>query len=127
MLKEGLVSGSQDNKEESARCLILIIHMSSATTLTAGRVVMAIAGPLIRVLGDRYGVNVKVAVLETLVELVRKVLYLHDKLIAEPYILLMRQLFTGKPVYASGQLKWLLYRNYPFVQVEMYGKCWTLL
>lgn len=73
MLKEGLVGGNQDNKEESARCLISVIHMSSAATLTSGRVVMAIAGPLIRVLGDRYGWNVKVAVLETLVELVRKV------------------------------------------------------
>ena len=34
---------------------------------------MLIAGPLIRVLGDRYGWNVKVATLEALGELVRKV------------------------------------------------------
>ena len=34
---------------------------------------MLIAGPLIRVLGDRYGWSVKVATLEALVELVRKV------------------------------------------------------
>ncbi|XP_019853006.1 PREDICTED: eIF-2-alpha kinase activator GCN1 isoform X2 [Amphimedon queenslandica] len=73
ILKEGLVSGNHDNKEESAHCLILVIRMSSTATLTSGRVVMAIAGPLIRVLGDRYGGNVKVSVLETLVELVRKV------------------------------------------------------
>jgi hypothetical protein len=74
ILKEGLVSGSgQEVKEESAHCLILVIHMASPATLTSGRVVMAIAGPLIRVMGDRYGWNVKVAVLETLVELVRKV------------------------------------------------------
>ncbi len=32
-----------------------------------------IAGPLIRVLGDRYGWHVKVATLEALVQLVRKV------------------------------------------------------
>ena len=37
---------------------------------------MLIAGPLIRVLGDRYGWNVKVATLEALVELVRKVLFM---------------------------------------------------
>ena len=37
---------------------------------------MLIAGPLIRVLGDRYGWNVKVATLEALVELVRKVQYM---------------------------------------------------
>lgn len=35
--------------------------------------VMLIAGPLIRVLGDRYGWHVKVATLEALVQLVRKV------------------------------------------------------
>ena len=35
--------------------------------------VMMIAGPLIRVLGDRYSWNVKVATLEALVQLVRKV------------------------------------------------------
>ena len=53
---------------------MLVIHLSSAKTLTSSvRIVMAIAGPLIRVLGDRYSWNVKVAVLETLVELVRKV------------------------------------------------------
>ena len=53
---------------------MLVIHLSSAKTLTSsGRIVMAIAGPLIRVLGDRYSWNVKVAVLEALVELVRKV------------------------------------------------------
>ena len=34
---------------------------------------MLIAGPLIRVLGDRYGWSVKVATLEALGELVRKV------------------------------------------------------
>ncbi len=34
---------------------------------------MLIAGPLIRVLGDRYGWHVKVATLEALVQLVRKV------------------------------------------------------
>ncbi len=34
---------------------------------------MLIAGPLIRVLGDRYGWHVKVATLEALIQLVRKV------------------------------------------------------
>ena len=73
MLKEGLISGSPDEKEEAARVLIQVIHLSATKTLSTGRVVMLIAGPLIRVLGDRYGWNIKVATLEALVELVRKV------------------------------------------------------
>jgi HEAT repeat protein len=73
MLKEGLITGSPDEKEEAARVLIEVIHLSSTKTLSTGKVVMLIAGPLIRVLGDRYGWNIKVATLEALVELVRKV------------------------------------------------------
>ena len=73
MLKEGLISGSPDEKEEAAKVLVEVIHLASPKTLSAGRGVMLIAGPLIRVLGDRYGWNVKVATLEALVELVRKV------------------------------------------------------
>ena len=73
MLKEGLISGSPDEKEEAARVLIEVIHLSSSKTLSTGKVVMLIAGPLIRVLGDRYGWSVKVATLEALVELIRKV------------------------------------------------------
>lgn len=73
MLKEGLISGSPDEKEEAAHVLVEVIHLASPKTLSGGKVVMLIAGPLIRVLGDRYGWNVKVATLEALVELVRKV------------------------------------------------------
>ena len=73
MLKEGLVAGSPDEKEESARVLVDVIQLSSAKTLTSGKVVMAIAGPLIRVLGDRFSWNVKQAVLLALVKLIRKV------------------------------------------------------
>lgn len=50
-----------------------MIHLAAPKTLSTGKVVMFIAGPLIRVLGDRYSWNVKVATLEALVELVRKV------------------------------------------------------
>ena len=82
MLKEGLVSGSPDEKEESARVLVDVIQLSSAKTLSSGKVVMAIAGPLIRVLGDRFSWNVKYAVLLALVILIRKVLYqIHHLLI----------------------------------------------
>ena len=73
LLKEGLISGSPDEKEEAARVLVEVIHLSSPKTLSTGKAVMTIAGPLIRVLGDRYGWNVKVATLKALVELVRKV------------------------------------------------------
>ena len=81
MLKEGLITGSPDEKEEAARVLIEVIHLSSTKTLSTGKVVMLIAGPLIRVLGDRYGWNIKVATLEALVELVRKVYSLFFRLI----------------------------------------------
>ena len=73
ILKEGLISGSPDEKEDAARVLVEVINLASSKTLSTGKVVMLIAGPLIRVLGDRYGWNVKVATLEALVQLVRKV------------------------------------------------------
>eukprot|EP00731_Ephydatia_muelleri_P027538 Em0019g411a len=73
VLKEGLINGTPEEKEESARVLIKVILLSSGTTLSSGKVVMLIAGPLIRVLGDRYVWSVRVATLEALVELVRKV------------------------------------------------------
>lgn len=73
LLKEGLINGSPDEKEEAAHVLVEVIHLASPQTLSGGKVVMLIAGPLIRVLGDRYGWNVKVATLKALVELVRKV------------------------------------------------------
>ena len=73
ILKVGLISGSPDEKEEAARVLVEVIHLASSKTLSTGKVVMLIAGPLIRVLGDRYGWSVKVATLEALVQLVRKV------------------------------------------------------
>ena len=66
-----------------------VIHLSSPKTLSTGKAVMTIAGPLIRVLGDRYGWNVKVATLKALVELVRKVS------VARPTVLIL-----------MGQLSW---------------------
>ena len=73
LLKEGLIGGSPDEKEEAARVLVQLIHLTAPRVLSVSKVVMMIAGPLIRVLGDRYSWNVKVATLEALVELVRKV------------------------------------------------------
>ena len=73
ILKEGLLNGSPAEKEEAARVLVEVIHLSSQKTLSSGRTVMLIAGPLIRVLGDRFTWSVRVATLEALVELVRKV------------------------------------------------------
>ena len=75
LLKEGLVGGSStpDDKECSAQVMVDVIALSSANMLVSGRFVMSIAGPLIRVLGDRYSGGVKVAVLQELVVLVRKV------------------------------------------------------
>lgn len=75
LLKEGLVGGSSspEDKECSALVMVDVISLSSMNMLVSGRFVMSIAGPLIRVLGDRYSGGVKVAVLQALVQLVRKV------------------------------------------------------
>lgn len=77
MLKEGLVNGSPDEKEESAIVLVEMMKLAAPKTLTSGKVVMSIAGPLIRVLGDKFSWNVKQAVLSALVHLVRKVCTAH--------------------------------------------------
>ena len=38
LLKEGLISGSPDEKEEAARVLVEVIHLASPKTLSSGKV-----------------------------------------------------------------------------------------
>ncbi|XP_072839500.2 stalled ribosome sensor GCN1 [Pogona vitticeps] len=71
VLREGVLMGSSDQKEEAAKALGLVIKLTSAEALKPS--VVSITGPLIRILGDRFSWNVKVALLETLSLLLAKV------------------------------------------------------
>ena len=69
--REGILSGSPEVKEHAALGLGEVIRLTS--TLALKPQVVAITGPLIRVLGDRFAWNVKVAILQTLALLIAKV------------------------------------------------------
>ncbi|XP_053225790.1 eIF-2-alpha kinase activator GCN1 isoform X2 [Podarcis raffonei] len=71
VLREGVLTGSSEQKEEAAKALGLVIKLTSAEALKPS--VVSITGPLIRILGDRFSWNVKVALLETLSLLLAKV------------------------------------------------------
>nr|XP_033809981.1 eIF-2-alpha kinase activator GCN1 isoform X2 [Geotrypetes seraphini] len=71
ILREGVLSGNPEQKEEAAKALGLVIRLTSAEALKPS--VVSITGPLIRILGDRFSWNVKVALLETLSLLLAKV------------------------------------------------------
>lgn len=71
VLREGVLTGSPEQKEESARALGAVIKLTSAEALRPS--VVHITGPLIRILGDRFFWTVKTALLETLTLLLRKV------------------------------------------------------
>ncbi|KAM4808080.1 stalled ribosome sensor GCN1 [Rhinophrynus dorsalis] len=71
VLREGVLTGSPEQKEEAAKALGLVIKLTSAEALKPS--VVNITGPLIRILGDRFSWSVKVALLETLSLLLAKV------------------------------------------------------
>ncbi|XP_075424511.1 stalled ribosome sensor GCN1 isoform X2 [Ascaphus truei] len=71
VLREGVLTGSPEQKEEAAKALGLVIKLTSAEALKPS--VVSITGPLIRILGDRFSWSVKVALLETLSLLLAKV------------------------------------------------------
>lgn len=71
VLREGVLTGSPEQKEEAAKALGLVIRLTSADALRPS--VVSITGPLIRILGDRFSWNVKAALLETLSLLLAKV------------------------------------------------------
>lgn len=64
VLREGVLTGSPEQKEEAAKGLGLVIRLTSADALRPS--VVSITGPLIRILGDRFNWTVKAALLETL-------------------------------------------------------------
>jgi hypothetical protein len=73
VLKETLFKGSPDEREEAALTLTHVIQLSSVQVLTAKNNVIQIAGPLIRLVGDRFGPSVKMATLNSLIALIDKV------------------------------------------------------
>lgn len=74
VLREGVLTGTPEQKEEAARALGAVIKLTSAEALRPS--VINITGPLIRILGDRFAWTVKTALLETLTLLLRKVITL---------------------------------------------------
>uniref|UniRef100_A0A8C1HPW0 GCN1 activator of EIF2AK4 n=1 Tax=Cyprinus carpio carpio TaxID=630221 RepID=A0A8C1HPW0_CYPCA len=71
VLREGVLTGSPEQKEEAARALGGVIKLTSAEALRPS--VVNITGPLIRILGDRFSWSVKTALLDTLTLLLAKV------------------------------------------------------
>jgi hypothetical protein len=71
IFREGILNGAPDVKQDAAEGLGQVIKLTSATALKPS--VVGITGPLIRILGDRFSWNVKVAVLQTLGLLLVKV------------------------------------------------------
>ncbi|KAM7392001.1 hypothetical protein PAMP_022644 [Pampus punctatissimus] len=71
VLREGVLTGSPEQKEEAAKALGAVIKLTSPEALRPS--VINITGPLIRILGDRFAWTVKTALLETLTLLLAKV------------------------------------------------------
>ncbi|XP_051924087.1 eIF-2-alpha kinase activator GCN1 [Hippocampus zosterae] len=71
VLREGVLTGSPEQKEEAAKALGGVIKLTSPEALRPS--VVNITGPLIRILGDRFASTVKTALLETLTLLLAKV------------------------------------------------------
>lgn len=86
VFREAILNGNPDQKELAAIGLSEVIQLTSAEALKSS--VVNIAGPLIRILGDRYAWNVKVAVLETLSLLLSKV-----GILLRPFVPQLQQTF----------------------------------
>uniref|UniRef100_A0A8C7UT04 GCN1 activator of EIF2AK4 n=1 Tax=Oncorhynchus mykiss TaxID=8022 RepID=A0A8C7UT04_ONCMY len=71
VLREGVLTGSPEQKEEAAKALGGVIKLTSSEALRPS--VVNITGPLIRILGDRFAWSVKTSLLETLTLLLAKV------------------------------------------------------
>lgn len=100
VLREGVLTGSPEQKEDAAKALGGVIKLTSPEALRPS--VVNITGPLIRILGDRFAWTVKTALLETLTLLLAKVgTHVWDKQMVP---LLLNALTAG--LYAS--FRWAL-------------------
>lgn len=92
VLREGVLTGTPEQKEEAAKALGGLIKLTSAEALRPS--VVNITGPLIRILGDRFAWTVKSALLETLTLLLAKV---HN--IKMPYTDILYHFYLDKKYY----------------------------
>ena len=69
--KEGILNGSPELKEQSAKLLGEVVSLTTPEALKPA--LNNVTGPLIRIFGDRFSLNVKVAILDTLSLLLSKV------------------------------------------------------
>lgn len=84
VLREGVLTGSPEQKEEAAKALGAVIKLTSPEALRPS--VINITGPLIRILGDRFAWMVKTALLETLTLLLAKVCSCMHAVLAVPLL-----------------------------------------
>lgn len=70
IFREAVLNGEPDLKEQASNGLTEVIRLTSSDALKPS--VVHVTGPLIRILGDRFAWNVKVAVLDTLALLLSK-------------------------------------------------------
>lgn len=71
IFREAVLNGEPELKEAASNGLTEVIRLTSSDALKPS--VVHVTGPLIRILGDRFTWNVKVAVLDTLALLLAKV------------------------------------------------------
>ena len=69
--KEGILNGGPDLKEQSAKLLGEVVALTTPEALKPS--LNNVTGPLIRIFGDRFSLNVKVAILDTLSLILSKV------------------------------------------------------
>lgn len=71
IFREAILNAPADVKEQAANGMGELLVLASADSIKPS--VIHVTGPLIRILGDRYSPDVKVAVLDTLTILLPKV------------------------------------------------------
>ena len=83
--KEGILNGGPDLKEQSAKLLGEVVSLTTPEALKPS--VNNVTGPLIRIFGDRFNLNVKVAILDALSILLSKVYSLSYQMVLILHIL----------------------------------------